>query len=200
MHQGTRVAAVLAAAALTITMPAAQAAKDSTADGTGDVWSVTWDESTASEPEPVPSTKSVNVDLTKTVVTHGPKAIRVVAHYVNLKKTGDGFNFVVYTRDNKGRKTWSSVLVEPPRWRGFSILMTRDSYGCKRFRHTIDYAANTITTRAPRRCMGKPRWIKYKALAQSWTMIDESSGTWFVDDARSDQAVPKGWSGRIRRG
>lgn len=200
MSHVTRVAAVLAAIALTFTMPAAQAAKDSTADGTGDVWSSTWNETTESQPEPVPSTESVNVDLTKTVVTHGPKTIRVVAHYVNLKKTGDGYNFVVRTRDNKGRKTWSSVLVEPSRWRGVSILMTRDGYGCKGFRHTIDYAANTVTTQAPRRCMGKPRWIEYQARAQSWTVDDESSGTVFSDDARSDQAAPKGWSGRIRRG
>jgi len=198
MSQVTRVAAVVAAVALAFTMPAAQAAKDSTADGTGDVWSSTWNETTESQSEPVPSTESVNVDLTKTVVTHGPKTIRVVAHYVNLKRSGDGYNFVVRTRDDKSRKTWSSVYVEAPRWRGVSILMTEN--GCKGFRHTIDYAANTVTTRAPRRCMGEPRWIEYQATSRSWRSDDASSGTVFSDDARSDQAAPKGWSGRIRRG
>ena len=199
MYQFDRVAAVVAAASLIFTMPAAQAAKDSTADGTGDVWSTTWDETTESEPEPVPSTHSVNVDLTTTVVTHGPRAIRIVASYVDLRKAGDGYNFVVTTRDNKGRKTWSSVYVEAPRWRGFSLLMTRAGSGCKGFRHTIDYAANTVTTRAPRRCLGKPRWIQYQAWSQSWTYRDESA-TAFMDDARSAQATPTGWSGRIRRG
>ena len=98
MYRYTGVAAVLAAAALTFTIPAAHAAQDTSADGAGDVWSITWDETTEEQPEPVPSSESVNVDLTKTVVTHGPKSIRVVASYVDLKRTGDGYNFVVKTR------------------------------------------------------------------------------------------------------
>lgn len=200
MYQLSRVAAVVAAAALTVTMPAAQAARDSSADSTGDVWSITYDQTSEGESAPVPSSESVNVDLTRTVVTHGSKAIRVVASYDDLKKTGDGYNFHVKIRDDKGRRTALIVGAGPGWWRGFAVLVRgHRELSCDGLRQSIDVAADTVTVLVPRGCMLKPRWIKYQAWTVSWIQ-DGSSETWFTDDARSDQARPKGWSTRIRRG
>ena len=205
MNRYVRAVAVLCAtAAVTVSAPAANAARDVRVDGTGDVWAATIDSSSGAEATPARSTEQVNVDVTKAVVTHGGAAVKVSAAYVDLRKTADVIDFAVRLRDENGRTYWLHVEAGAGFRGGMASLYTGRGrrIACDGLSRAIDYAADTITVQAPRRCLDRPRWIQYQAAASLWRMNDDtgSSVTHLVDDARSGKAEPTRWSARIRRG
>ena len=197
MHLPSRVAAALAAATVTATVPSAHAATDTHHDGTGDVWKQRISAGT-DWTEPVASAKSVNVDATRTDVTHGPKRVRAEVTYVELTRTGRDFSAVVTLRGSDGEDSSISVQAGPGDWSGTSSFWRPATENeCADVEHRIDYADDTVTLSAPRDCLAEPTWVKY----QVSTARSTYRGEWWtrhIEDVRSDQARPSGWSSRVR--
>ena len=186
-----RTAAALAVVGpLALTMSSAQAASDTHADGTGDVWITDVTAGTT-----VPSSESLNIDLTQIVVTHKLATIRAVATYVDLQRTGEPFAFNLRMRNPREREH-DVTITTAGRWSGAAILMRGDSgVQCEDLTHKIDYAANTVAVKVPRACVRRPSAITYRATATR----DVDDSTWLRDDARTNEVVAD-WSSPLTRG
>jgi hypothetical protein len=201
MHRYARRLAVLAAAAaVTCTIPTAEAAHQATGDATGDVWTIDME---SSSEEMIPADRQVNVDLVDVLVKHTPKTVRTVATYTDLVKgvKSEYFGFQMRTRDEQGRRFVADVFAGAPRPKGDPSLSRNSGrlIRCPGMAHTVDYSTNKVTLTVPRSCLGRPNRIQLQAAA---VLVEETETTsnLYIDDARSANADPRGWSKFIRRG
>jgi hypothetical protein len=126
-------------------------------------------------------------DISHTKLTHGARSVAIKVDYVDLKRRAGGrFQYLgVDMATNEGvrrhielearRRHWSGALdMYKERWRHMDCAV----------RHSIDYRANVIKMRFPRRCASNPRWVRFKVSVSVWVRAD---GHEWVDDGLLDR-------------
>lgn len=206
MTHSPRALGVLAgAAALIITgMSPASAAIWRHDDAVGDVQSQidVFDEDTGgvTEGEFVVAPDNTDTDVSRVRVSHR-------THRISLKTTlrdiTASSGFVVYDVRTDGRRY--SVMQRLGRDRLFPAFDLSGANGgrvkCAGVRRTVDRTANRATVSIPRRCLGRPAWVRVGAGAVKFDLTD-TSASYLVDDALRDALVNDslGVSPRIARG
>lgn len=126
-------------------------------DALGDVWRVNLRTSEAVEAGRIP-----HADVRRTAVAHTNHAVVVRMRFSDLRRSGRSwywtgitvapgeFRFVRLT-SAPGQRAGRAVLLEEPG--GARIA-------CPGLWHAIDYAADTVRVRVPRRCVGSPDWVR----------------------------------------
>jgi hypothetical protein len=171
--RGTKSAALIltliASATLAGTVHGASAAEDLPSrvvlhDGTGDVWTSAI--SAIDEPSPT-ITSYPAADVTKAVVTHGHYALRLRLRFANLRRVGHQ----AYRVDLQTPRAdfFAAVVAGSDIRQGRHFLERESTVRCRGFRHEIDYGTDVVTMRIPRRCLGRPRWIKVHLDHALWT-------------------------------
>ena len=133
----------------------------------------------------IPAPNQVQGDITATRVVHGRRAIWIHIRLRELDTTGNG-NFHVVSILTPSRTRTIEVDAFPGHWEGRASVT--DAHGraavCA-VTHRIDYIRNRVLMRVPRKCLGKPRWIRVG-------IRTTVAGTLYVyaDDARSTGLGP----------
>jgi hypothetical protein len=176
--------AFLVAAATVVSMsPAvAQAGSDTAAarsvvhhvvlhDGAGDTW--TWSHPTTGyQPLPPPE-----ADVLRTRVTHGQYAVGVRMVFDDLKREHTQWYYCEI--HVAGATSWYILEAAEGHWRG---IMYQDVEGewvrVPRVSHKIDYAAETVALRVPRRLLGNPAWVRVRL----HNVLGLGEGVFFTDN------------------
>jgi len=153
------VSGVLAVAVLTTVAPAAHAVERPTGvvlhDGSRDVWEVHF----APEGESTATRAGVpEADVTRAFIRHATFAVRIRMRFANLRRVGvQSYEVQIGTPRNA---YFAQVRSSPGARRGTHSFDGGQGTGCRRMTHRIDYADNVVTMRIPRRCLGRPRWVR----------------------------------------
>jgi hypothetical protein len=192
------VAAVPAVVALVTTAvlllaPPAGAERLTVRDAPGDMWKI---EEGGIEPWRVPG--ATQGDVLRTTFRHRTDRVVVRARFADLRRAGKRFTFWVLLREGNGHLTYLGVEATRRNRAGRTILMTTqgDDIRCA-MRHRIDYADDTVRVGLPRRCLGNPRVLQFRA------MSEQVRRTWryaYLDNALGDTIDSHRWTRRIRRG
>ena len=171
LHQGGRATSrpwrvslaagvALSLSALTVPTGAAEAAEVVSrvvlTDPTGDVWAI----SEGEDEEWVLAGDEPGLDVERAVVHHRRHKLAVTMTFTNLRRVEAQFYSATFTTS----KHYGAVFVsaEPGRWKGRSELVD-EQFGqvrCRGLKHTIDYATEKVVLSVPRKCIGKPRWVR----------------------------------------
>ncbi len=193
-----RAALVVCAAALVVPVGAASAATVSIDDATDDTFLGHYDEaSDTTTYEPAGS--QVNVDLERVVVKHKSRVVVAKASYTDLARSGNQFMYALRLRTNEGLKRDVNVDTLFSGWKGEVSLAkpNGNEVKCRGLSHAIDYTADTVTVKVPRRCLGAPRWVQVFTAALGFS----DSGDFYVDHGHmADMKEKVVWSDRIRKG
>lgn len=205
IHPSRALAALAGVAALTITgvMPASAAdwAHD---DAVGDVQAQTetFDEGTGDveEGEPTTAPDNTDTDITRVAVDH--RAHRIVLQTTLRDLTVDS-GVVVY-EIRTGTRNYSVLqrLGTDKTFPAFAFFRANgDRVRCTGVERNVDRAANVATLNIPRRCLGRPAWVRVGVGALKLDMT-ETSFSVFSDDAMRDAVVSDElvFSPRVRRG
>jgi hypothetical protein len=191
-------AALLASATLMMIPAAASAASLSIDDATGDTYLAKYDESTdTSTYEPAGS--QVNVDLDEVVVRHSARKVVATATYADLKRTGNRFMYLLRLRTNEGLKRDLTVETLMSGWNGAVVFgkPNGSEVKCRGLGYAIDYVANTVTVKVPRRCLGNPRYVEAFTMAAGFS----AAGDQYIDHGHlAEMRERVTWSDRVRRG
>jgi hypothetical protein len=192
LTRGSVAAAVVAAALVT---PAAQAATVTVDDARGDVWRVT-----ADDLAPLGETR-VNADLVRARVTHGPRLVRAKLTFDELARNRDLRVAQLRLRTPNGRTydaTWSSMQGQPRGAVSFARSRGMDEISCRGLAFDVDYAKETVSFEIPRSCLGRPRWVRAKAMGMASPKgeFEEIYG----DVAGTERLLAREWSKRVRIG
>ena len=175
-----RIATVLAVTtSVLVAGSPAYAASRTFADPAGDVVSLgPADDETLAEPAP----DRREGDVLSLRVVHAPKQVRAVMRFDELTRpTGRQQTVHVFSiRTSKGAREDVSLLVDRRHRQG--VVVERP---CRATTTRIDYAADTVRITVPRRCLGKPAWVRMGAGGGTITR----AGTLFADDALVDGAI-----------
>ena len=154
-------AAVGLALAASVVPAGAAAAEDVTSrvilkDPSGDVWAIGDGEHDGWAPAgDVPT-----ADVVRAVVRHGRANVVVTMTFANLRRVeAQSYSAMVVTPEQYGA---AFVMAGPGRWRGRHMLVDGE-FGrvrCRGLRHSIDYRADRVEIAIPRRCIGRPAWVK----------------------------------------
>jgi hypothetical protein len=100
-------------------------------------------------------------------VTHGHYAVRLRLRYANLRRVGHQ----AYRVDLQTPRAdfFAAVVAGSDTRQGRHLLERESTVRCRGFRHEIDYGTDVVTLRIPRRCLGRPRWIKAHLDNALWT-------------------------------
>lgn len=173
----------------------AAADREALEDATRDVWSPVGGRTFSHEGS------VVNTDLDRTVVRHSPRAVVAIARYVELRsRASDEITFYGYLRTSRAR-TFEVVVEVDWLGRGADYLLLQHGrnndvsvVNCKRLGGRTSFARETLRINIPRSCVGRPRWVRFQGVAESYT----ERGGRFLDQVIGTGARPKGWSPRIR--
>ena len=214
-----RGAALLAAAAVVLGVPAAaQAERWSGTDARRDVIDLTWDP----QPEPCGTVttrarpRDATDDITGLSVLHAHDVVRVTVHLRDLRP---GERFV----DVALRTPRRSYLVEVARYRGFpwpalststglsvlprhlpeagecgTVIIGSDGGACAFPRTVFSAARILVSVDVPRRCLGTPRWVRAGATVQGSYQGVAGIDRWGSTDLRGGFMGPLG--PRVRSG
>ncbi len=102
-----------------------------------------------------------NGDITSVVIRHRPAAVKVKVRLAKLRRPATFTYTLVSLRTAKD--TWNTTLYAHAAHPQPEIHFD-DSSGsgaaCPRASARIDYAADVIRVRVPRRCLGNPAWVR----------------------------------------
>ena len=188
-------AAAFGAAVMAATAGAASAETLTAPDPAGDVASAGADEAVVAVPE-----RSEN-DVRRTTLRHGARTLSVRVAFHDLQRRGADFQglFVTVVTDEGVRRH-----VGLNAWQGHRSGES-EMYGngggsrCE-VEHAIDYAEDVMEVRIPRRCVGDPRWVRFRVGAHA-----QEGDRFYGDDALRDRPLDvedENWklSGRLHRG
>jgi hypothetical protein len=184
--------AVVAVAMLTAVAPAAEGAERRSRvvlhDGTGDVWTGDFSEENDPTRADFPA-----ADVTRAVVRHGTYALRIRMRIADLRKVGTQF---YQASIQTPRNEYLADLTSERRAR-----MGREAFfgetRCRAMTHRIDYVNDVLRMRIPRRCLGRPRWVK---VTLTNAVVNQRAETFYVDNPHNHQAFPLRSTRRLYRG
>ena len=204
IHPSRVLAALAGAVALTITgMAPVSAAYWAHDDAVGDVQAQTdtFDEGTGEvhEGEPTVAPDNTDTDVTRVRVNHTHRVVLGTT----LRNLTVHSGFAVY--DIRTATQSYVVLQRLGRDRtlpGFFISRANgDRVRCAGVTRSVDRVANRATLRIPRRCLGRPEWVRVGAGVAKFSAT-ETSFTFFADDAMQDAVISDelGLSPRVLHG
>jgi hypothetical protein len=196
------VRAALAAAALVVSAGAlvapASAATLSIGDATGDTYLGHYDEGSDTTTYETAGSQ-VNVDLERVVVKHTSRVVVAKASYADLTRSGQQFMYALRLRTDEGLKRDVNVdtLFAGPRGEVALSKPNGTEVSCRGLSHDIDYAADTVTVKVPRRCLSAPRWVEAFTAAIGFS----DTGDFSIDHGHMAGMQEKVvWSDRVRKG
>ena len=185
--------AVTAATSL-LAAPAAGADTLTVHDPKGDVRVVDEDEM----PRPLGDTR-VNADIVRVKVTHGAGVVRARVVLDDLARNGDLQIMLLKLRTPRGRTfdlDWMSGFGK----RDYLSLTSGrgwEEVPCRGLTHSVDHSRDAVSFRVPRRCLGNPGSLRFKAGVVAAESLDSATG--YLDKAGSDRWKAP-WSKAVRRG
>ena len=153
---GIRRALAAAVVPVLVALPGtATADRERSRDAIGDMWS-----SPVGTVDYTPAPSHVAGDIVSTRVVHAPRAVWIRIRLRELDTDNNGnFHRIAIKTDRRFRYVEIDAL--PDHWSG-SVRTTGPAgrpVPCA-VRHRIDYALNQVRVRVPRRCLGKPAWVR----------------------------------------
>jgi hypothetical protein len=155
-------------------------------DGAGDVW--------ASLPSPLafvpaPPGHGRSTDFTRVLIRHRHRALGIHMKFVDLQPRGDQTVVI-------GLETpWLYMAMVRASSRGrdephglFNLVTEID---CPGFTYEIDYAADRISVRIPRSCIGEPEWVTVQMRSG---LTGHPTAPPYNDNPHNDQALGAGES------
>lgn len=142
-------------------------------DATGDVSSQTGDGPYVRTPS------RVEGDVRTSGVSYAGRRVTVAIGFAQLTQTTEVTGHLFRLRTNKGKVRDVSVLAGPGQWAGRTQMTKRNG---KRVRcalgSRIDYAIDRVNVSIPRKCLGKPRWVRVGI-----GVVSLENDVFFADDA-----------------
>jgi hypothetical protein len=176
-------AALTGAAALTVAgMSPASAASWAHEDAVGDVRSYTWDERKGTESGPDPRPANTDTDIARFSARHTPRRVVLTT---TLRDITPASGVTVY-QIRTGNRAYEAVQrLGTKREMGPAFRLYRlngDPVRCKGVRRSVDRTTEQAVVSIPRRCLGRPRWVRVGAGAVN---VSETRTTFrlFFDDA-----------------
>lgn len=128
-------------------------------DPTGDVWGY------GERGQWVPAGDVPAADVVRAVVRHGRYQVRMKMTFSDLRRD-EPQQYGAYIVFSRLRFAAVYVNARPGRWQGRHlmivgrILVDESRVKCRGLKHTIDYATDQVSISVPRRCIGRPDWVK----------------------------------------
>jgi hypothetical protein len=187
--------AVLAGLALLITAAPASAERLHTPDATGDVWTRgsdgVWSQAT---PRP-------NSDVVGSSVRHTDTRVNASVRYDDLQRTDSRTVLPLRLRTSAGQ-TFLLRFAFGPGDRDGTATLLRDGrtsttrVACEGLQHSVRYDDDLVGLSVPRRCVGRPAWVRYGGVARD---VGADGGV-LTDALLSGDPVNDLYSIRIARG
>ena len=179
-----------------LTAAPASAARLHTPDATGDdVWTRGADD-VWSQATPRP-----NSDIAGSSVRHTDTRVNASARYAELEQTDSRTVLPLRLRTSAGQ-TFLLRLVFGPGDRDGTATLLRDSrtsvtrVACEGLQHSVRYDDDLVGLSVPRRCLGRPAWVRYGGVARDVG----ADGSVLTDALLSGDPVNDLYSTRIARG
>jgi hypothetical protein len=139
-------------------------------------------------------------DVTSLVVRHGRHAVTMEVSFAQLRRSH--FNALIGKLRTDTLARHFFVEDERDARPRLYVVNKRFTPVCGGATLHVDYRANTVSIRVPRRCLKRPDWVK--ATAMSANDKGDGSNTYYLDDAFSpspleDTEGRATWSARVRR-
>jgi hypothetical protein len=100
-------------------------------------------------------------DVRSSAVSHARRRVVVTVAYRQLSQTTQITGQIARLRTNRGRVRDVVVYAQPGNWGGRTSMEKPSGRRVKcRVGMSIDYAADRITVSVPRKCLGRPRWVR----------------------------------------
>ena len=159
---GARLAAVAAALALSLLALPAAAQEVTVRDARGDMIRV---EEGGGDPQPAPGATAG--DVVRTTFRHTDRHVVVRTKLTALERTGRRFTVWVDV-GNGARRTWFVGVEATRRDRsGHTIFMTGRGGDVRcAVQHRVNYAADVVRVSVPRRCLDRPRVVRFRLLTE----------------------------------
>jgi hypothetical protein len=124
-------------------------------DPVGDVWLL--NEETQ---EPV-RVEMAEADVLRATAVHGRKQVRIEMEYADLRRRHPQ-SYGVDVFMGPERHTWIGLEAADGHWGGRTRFYSDrdDAQECDGLRGSVDYAADTVALSIPRRCLGRPDWVR----------------------------------------
>ena len=125
-------------------------------DPAGDVWAIGEGENV----EPVSAGDVPTADVVRAVVRHGRHNLLVRMTFTNLRRVEPQHYTAMIITPRQLRAVF--VSAGPRRWDG-RHQMVNGNFGnvkCPSLGHRINYDTEQVTMSIPRRCLGRPRWVR----------------------------------------
>lgn len=152
---------LIATASVLVTPTAAHAARIVTEDAVSDAQSIRSD---ADEETFDPAPQHTAGDITRTVVAHGARRLRVQVRYRDLERTFPRGAFVKVR--TPGRRydieTWHSTPLTRTQ---LTCGQREDDVRCPGLRSSLDRARDQLTVSVPTACLGGPAWVQVGVLS-----------------------------------
>jgi hypothetical protein len=101
-------------------------------------------------------------DVLRVRLRHTVSTVTVRMRFHDLARVGSAHRYEIVYR-TPDRKRSVELLAGPGHWSAKAYFGdTFDTLPCRDLGHRIDYAANTLTVRVPRRCLGTPPWVRFQ--------------------------------------
>jgi hypothetical protein len=148
-------------------------------DATGDV-------SSSKDDGPFVKTPSrAEGDVRSSAVSHAGRRVVIAVAYRQLSQTTQITGQIARLRTNKGLVRDVVIYAQPGAWGGRTSMEKPGGRRVKcRMGTRIDYVGDRVTVSIPRKCLGRPRWVRVGIGAV--TFQDEVV---FADDAMTNGAL-----------
>ena len=154
-------AALIPAASVLVAPTAAHAERSVTEDAVADAQSI-W--SDADEEVFAPAPEHTAGDITRTVVAHGARRVRVQVRYRDLAGGSPRAAYVKVRTPERRFDIETSHHVP-----GASLQLTRgrrdDAVACRGLRSSLDRAKDRLTVSVPTACLDNPAWVQVGVLS-----------------------------------
>ena len=166
-------------------------------DGAGDVWTYGLNGSQ----NPPAMTSFPPADVMRAVIKHGPDALRLRMRFADLDKVGrQAYRVDILTSKARYDGYFAAVVAGPDSRQGRHFLELDSSVRCPGFTHEIDYVTDVVTMRIPRRCLGRPRWVKVHLDNALWTGDSDHPDSAYEDNPHGHNAYTEAFTGRLYQG
>ena len=114
--------------------------------------------------DPHPTPNQVRNDVLRTTMTHGARRISIRVKYAEMRRLDDGHGQSVQMVTNEGIRRNLDISADSRHWAGRTQMWRERDGGQVRcaIRHKLNYTDNVIAVSFPRRCVGNPRWVKFR--------------------------------------
>ena len=192
-RSGARLATVAAALALLLVAFPAAAEQVTVHDARGDMIKVT-----EGGGNPQPARRATVGDVVHTTFRHTDRNVVVRTKLAALKRSGRRFTVWVDIQ-NRVRRTWLVGVEATRRDRnGHTIFMTGRGHDVRcTLQHRINYADDVVRVSVPRRCLDRPRSVRFGLLTehvrQTWDYA-------WIDDGLAVAIGHRHWTRWLARG